>query len=207
MRQHSRWSGFVESAKSTTAIVGAVVAVAYFVSRLGQTSFYSKFGLEPDDVGLGRTETLTRSAVWLVLIALVPIGLASLGWVVKRSMTKWVVAAALAAILSLPFWVPQAYKHDADCVQAGKAVRPAGLSTPLRIITNPLGLRVEPVRAAWIDGASPAYDFGREKVMNLGRAAGTAVLFYPRTQQPVRVPQHDVVIIWTAHGPNKERCR
>lgn len=201
-----RWTDLVESAKSTTAVIGGVLAIAYFVSRLGQTSFYSKFGLEPDEVGLGRTETLTRSAVWLVLIALIPIALALLGWVFKRPMGRWVVTAALGALVSLPFWVPHAYKHDADCVQAGKAVRPAGLSTPLRIITNPLGLRAEPVQVDWLGGMSPAYDFGSEKVMYLGRAGGTAVFFDPRTKQTVRVPQSDILFKWTAHGPDEERC-
>jgi hypothetical protein len=206
-RQSSRWDNAIEWLKSPTAVIGGLVAVAYFVSRLGQTSFYSKFGLEPDDVGLGRTETLTRSAVWLVLIALVPAALAVFGWAAKRSTVKWVIAAGLVSIVALPIWVPQAYRHDADCVEDGKAVRPAGLSTPLRIITNPLGLRAEPVRVAWINGGSTGYDFGTENVIYLGRADGTAVFFDPRTKQTVRVPQNDVVVRWTSHVPIAKRCR
>jgi hypothetical protein len=202
-----RWTDLVEFAKSAAAVVGAVLAIAYFVSRLGQTSFYSRFGLEPDDVGLGRVETLTRAAVWLVLIAFVPLALALLASVFNRSIAKWVLTAVLGALLfSLPFWVPHAYKHDANCVEAGKAVRPAGLSTPLRIITNPLGLRAEPVQVQWIDGTSPPYDFGGEKVMYLGRAGGIAVFFDPRTEQTVRAPQNDILIKWKTHGPAEERC-
>jgi hypothetical protein len=61
-------------------------------------------------------------------------------------------------------------------------------------VTNPLGLRVEPVRVSWIGEAKAAYDFGRGEVMYVGSADGTAVFFDPRTRPTVRVPAGDVVV-------------
>jgi hypothetical protein len=43
---------------SPVAVVTWVGVFAYFVTRSGQTSFYSRFGVEPEDVGLGYAETL-----------------------------------------------------------------------------------------------------------------------------------------------------
>jgi len=79
------------------------------------------------------------------------------------------------------------------------------LSTPLRIITNALRLRAEPVQVESLDGTSRRMTSARE-VMYLGRAGGTAVFFDPRTKQTVRVAKNDILFDWTAHGPNAERC-
>jgi hypothetical protein len=37
--------------ESPVVVLSSIGALAYFATRLAQTSFYSKFGLEPEDVG------------------------------------------------------------------------------------------------------------------------------------------------------------
>jgi hypothetical protein len=105
-----------------------------------------------------------------------------------------VVGFILVALPILLVWMPRTYSNDTARVRDGKSIRPAGLSTPHRIITNPLGLRVEPVRVSWIDDTHAAYDFGSNQVMYLGRADGTAVFYDRRNERTVRVPENNIVI-------------
>jgi hypothetical protein len=127
-----------------------------------------------------------------LLAALVLTVAAAVGSV--RMLAVPAVGIALVLLLVLAIWMPAAYTRDARDVKDGKALRPPGLSTPLRVVTNPLGLRVEPVRVSWIGEAKAAYDFGRGEVMYLGSADGTAVFFDPRNRRTVRVPAGDVVV-------------
>jgi hypothetical protein len=182
--------------QNPVVVVSWIGALAYLVARSAQTSFYSKFGVEPDDVGLGYADTLSRAAGLLLLLsllaALVLTVAAAVGSV--RMLAVPAVGIALVLLLVLAIWMPAAYTRDARDVKDGKALRPPGLSTPLRVVTNPLGLRVEPVRVSWIGEAKAAYDFGRGEVMYLGSADGTAVFFDPRNRRTVRVPAGDVVV-------------
>jgi hypothetical protein len=177
-------------------------AVAYFVARAGQTSFYSKFGLEPEDVGLGYAQTLSRAAVGLLLILLFGSFMAAVvsrlseAAAIQRDqpvppdargsatlprrigpVTVWAVEAASMVLVLMALFIPPAYTSDAHHVKDGKSLRPAGLSSPLRLLENPLGLRVEPVHVSWVDKAQQAYDFGGQRVMYLGHADGFAAFF------------------------------
>jgi hypothetical protein len=193
-RQSSRLATF--ASQNPVAVVSWIGAVAYFVTRMAQTSFYSKFGLEPEDVGLGYAQTLSRAAALLLLISLVTVV-----WLAAstrhRARGPLILAAGRLAVWTLvvlALWMPLTYTRDAHRVKEGKALRPAGLSTPNRIVTNPLGLRVEPVRVSWIDKARAAHDFGSDRVVYLGRAEGIAVFYDAEKRQTVRVPEGDIVI-------------
>lgn len=199
-----RWRAWLADL-SPVAVVTWLGVFAYFVTRSGQTSFYSRFGVEPEDVGLGYAETLSRAAVGLLLIllvagtyslflALVPRFILGVRPAGLGTFARSVVGFLLVALPILLLWMPHTYSRDAARVRDGKSMRPAGLSTPRRIITNPLGLRVEPVRVSWIDETHAVYDFGRTEVMYLGRADGTAVFYDPRSQRTVRVPENNIVI-------------
>lgn len=185
-------------------IVSSIGAFAYFVSRAAQTSFYSKFAVEPEHVGLGYAETLSRAAPALFVLTVV-VGLIASAWVRpwrrdatrgKHGIGPWAklaITSVLFSLVVLMFWMPFAYDLRADDVKAGKPVRPPGLSTATRLVTNPLGLRAVPVRVSWINEANAPYDFGNE-VMYLGRADGIAVLFDPSSQRTIHVPQGDIVL-------------
>lgn len=207
-KRQPRWRAWFADL-SPVAVASWLGVFAYFVTRLGQTSFYSKFGLEPEDVGLGYAETLSRAAVGLLSILLVAGTYTLVVGLLQRlyfgaprgerrgpigSFAMSVFYFMLIALPILLLWMPHSYSGDADRVRDGKSVRPAGVSSPLRIITNPLGLRVEPVRVSWIDDTHAAYDFGRNEVMYLGHADGIAVFFDPRNQRTVRVPENNIVI-------------
>lgn len=185
-------------------IVSVIGALAYFVARSAQTSFYSKFGLEPEDVGLGYAETLSRAA-WGLLALTLAVGAIVLAllrpWRYHPGsererigpFARWVSASTIASLLVLALWTPFAYDFKAEDVKDGDPVRPPGLSTAYRLVTNPLGVRVIKVHVSWIDEMHAAYEF-RGEVMYLGRADGIAVFFDPRTQRTVRIPQSDIVI-------------
>lgn len=202
-----RWHAWL--AELSPVVVATWVGVfAYFVTRSGQTSFYSRFGVEPEEVGLGYAETLSRAAVGLLLILLVagtyslflaigPRFHSGIRWGERLGLGVFARSAVGFMLVLLPIllvWMPHAYSDDAIQVRNGMRIRPAGLSTPGRIITNPLGLRVEAVRVSWIDDTQTAYDFGSSQVMYLGRADGTAVFYDPRNERTVRVPENNIVI-------------
>jgi hypothetical protein len=112
-----------------------------------------------------------------------------------RRVTAFLIESAGLALLIMVFWMPLSYTSDANGVRNNRDnLRPAGLSSPFQIITNPLGIRVEPVRVSWVDETHAAYDFGTHEVMYLGRADGIAVFFDATNHQTVRVPESDVVI-------------
>ncbi len=185
-------------------VVSSIGAFAYFVGRAAQTSFYSKFAVEPEAVGLGYAETLSRAGPALFVLT-VAVGLIASVWVRpwrhdeshrKHGLGPWarlVITSILCSLVVLMVWMPFAYDLKADDVKQGKPVRPPGLSTAYRLVTNPLGLRVVPVRVSWIDEKHAAYDFQSE-VMYLGRADGIAVFFDPSNQRTVHVPQGDIVL-------------
>jgi hypothetical protein len=106
-------------------VVSWLGAAAYVVTRSAQTSFYSKFGLEPEDVGLGYAQTLSRAAPLFVLLLL----LGLVGWLAAvsrgRAPGPFVAAIALGALLVLALWMPWAYTRDAHRVKERNALRPA----------------------------------------------------------------------------------
>src|SRR5215204_1133672 len=55
--------------KSAAMLFAAMAGIAYVLLRLVYTHFYSRFAIEPEDVGLGRTETLTQALVGPALLA------------------------------------------------------------------------------------------------------------------------------------------
>lgn len=200
--------------KNPLVVVSLVGAVAYFIARLGQTSFYHRFEVEPEDVGLAYSETLSRAAVGLLIVSIVA---AIYVWIASHfredvydptavrqpsgeyvsppSYTGVALGFAVVALGVLAVWLPITYPRRADDVKDGKALHPGGIT--YRVIKNPLALRAEPVRVRWIDDkAKGRYAFGSGEVMYLGAANGVAVFYDPRPEkrQTVRVPDSDIVI-------------
>jgi hypothetical protein len=187
--------------QNLVVVLSWIGALAYLVARSAQTSFYSKFGVEPDEVGLGYAATLSRAANLLLVLSLVAGIVLTVAAVVRparaprgRRLRAPTVGVALVALVLFAVWMRVAYTSDAHRVKRGRSLRPPGLSTPGRVVTNPLGLRVEPVRVTWLGGSAGGYEFGHADVMYLGRADGIAVLFDPARRRTVRVPAGDVVL-------------
>ena len=186
-------------------MVSLIGASAFFVSRLAQTSFYGEFGLEPQDVGLSYTETLSRAAAGLIVALLVFVAITLVWWLYlryvaarprnareQRRLVRGAAFVFASMLLILVYALPSGYVQLAEDVKDGNALR--GITW--RFLENPLGLRVERVHVSWIDDMEPAYDFGSDEVMYLGRASGVAAFFDPRTQRTVRVPDSAIVIEW-----------
>ena len=187
-------------------VISLIGAAAFVGTRLAQTTFYSRFGLEPEDVGLTYTETLTRAAVALVVLCVVPVFIALIVWsiirlyaspeprVSRRSalMRQAFSALAGAAAVLLVAFVADTYKARALDVKNGMPMRPAGITWDF--IENPLALRAERVGVSWIDDTKEGYAFDKGDVMYLGRAAGVAVFYDPHSDRTVRIPDTGSVI-------------
>jgi len=215
------WTRFVGLVTGNLPFVVSLAgAFAYFVVLRGQTSLYSKFGLEPEDVGSSCAETLGRAAAGLITLLVVvgicvaltarwrkkPGGSSLAGVSREKEYLGRVVAVLLVALGVCAVWLPVSYQLEANRVRDGEPVRPAGLTTLQRVLKNPLGIRVEPVRVTWIGETKPANDFEDDPVMYLGRADGTAAFFDPCTKSTVRVPDGDIVMTRKQHEEDAH-CR
>jgi len=193
------------AAANPAVVVSLAGALMYVAVSLGHASFYGRFGIDPAEVGLGYTETLTRAGrVFLPFVVLVlmlglvlgkGLGNRLLASVDRARVRSRVLRICFVALVVLAIWFPAWYGAQADDVARGEPLRPE----PDRLRSlwlNPLGIRAEPVLVEWTSNdADEPYPFGSEKVMYLGRADGVAVFYDPATDQTVRVPDSDVVIV------------
>jgi hypothetical protein len=198
--------------KNPVVVVTLIGAFAYLITRIAQTSFYNKFGVDPEDVGLSYSATLSRAALGLIVVLLAALVLTTFTTFVGPKVAveeppdaeagrrrigpsaSVLLASFTVALVLLAIWWPLVYSYDATDVLHGKRLRP----TLLGIYRNPLGLRAEVVHVAWIDPTHARYKFfvksKPKRVVYLGSAGGIAVFFDPTNQQTVRVPQNDIVI-------------
>lgn len=183
-------------------VVSLIGAVMYVGASLGQTAFYGRFGVDPAEVGLGYTETLTQlGRVFLpVLVLGVVVFLMVASKINLPSLDPVGVVALLITItvlglLVLTVGVPVWYTDKAEAVGRGEPLRPEA-DRLLTVVVNPLGIRAEPVRVTWTRrGGDDLYSFGSEKPIYLGRADGVTVLYDPARERTVRVPDTEVVIV------------
>jgi hypothetical protein len=180
----------------------------YAAVRFGQTTFYARLGLTPQDVGLGRIETLTLAiglAFYLVLFAAILVGVPTLlTWVALRvgRVGLWpagpprfaratLIAVVLFFSVSTGFfsivWFWGQATAAANDVEAGKPVRLSFLSDT--------GIHAEKARITWIGDAPEALtDLSTHDLMFLGQSVGTVVLYDVDDKQSVRIPSSNVAV-------------
>jgi hypothetical protein len=169
--------------------------------------FYGSLGVDPNDVGLSYTGTLTRSSGFVIayvfLFALMAWGplFARMGDARKRradptSTPRFALPIALALSvafsvlgLSVP-WI--AAKAAARHVRAGGPVSPIRVASLSVLAIHADSAKVEP---AGKPGDSPAAErLQSRRLLYLGQADGTVVLYDAAAQRAVYVPGSSIVL-------------
>lgn len=192
-------------------VVSLVGALVYVATRLGQVSFYGEFGLDPEDVGIGYAETLTRAAaailplvlltIWVGAMATRVIGERGRTWVVQLVRERRAGFAALSVLFLFGtfvyavFGLPVQYARIAADVQSGDtpALDPRRIGPQL---TNPLGIRAERVRVTWIEQGEAPYKLDEgQAFVYLGHANGLTALYDLKYRRTVRVPDTSIAVV------------
>jgi hypothetical protein len=150
--------------------------------RLTQARSYGRFGVDPEEVGLGYADTLVRSVFGVLVVALcvliVLVGmsiyagvtgfspeqrrakrkeLGTAGWLKEMLVTPADVSAFPGIFFLLALLI-FASGSRANSVEAGRSVRPPHMSlnptTWLTPLKNPLAIRAERVDVEWL-GTKP----------------------------------------------------
>jgi hypothetical protein len=191
--------------------LGAIVLYAYLA--ICYDRFYRNLGVDPADVGLSYTSTLARSPGFVVvyLVTCVVAVVAAVGWwkveyrdaIAKREpfarlafgTIVFLAAGAVIFALTEPYI---AAGQAATNVRAGTAVMP--VRAPNHTVNLPFPLltihadpaTVEPVGKP--QEAPAAERLRNRKLLYLGQAEGTMVLYDSAVQQAVYVPVGSVIL-------------
>jgi hypothetical protein len=224
------WGDALKHAPAVLAL-GALAIYAYL--SLCYDAFYRALGVDPGDVGLSYAAILARSSGFVIAAAFlilffVPVLLPSPPPTRPRRYAAWVertttpaqrrrahrVSQFLATFLILLVFlhVFELGEDAARDVKAGTPVRPVrppvpGMSIPLTI----LAIHADPatVEPTGKPGASPAADQLRgRRLLYLGQAGGTIVLYDAAVQWAVYVPASAVILqVANCHGtPPSPAC-
>jgi hypothetical protein len=199
----------------TILVVGGLFVYAWLI--VCYERFYGSLGVEPDAVGLDYLSTLARSSGFAVAFLSIlwvlvstydkllrgPTGLrpqppaATAPWVTGIVLTL-IAGALMVSLLNQPWVDAEDAAHD---VQQGKPIGPVEFQVipwsewkyPLSI----LAIHADPatVEPTGKPGASPAADRLRgRRLLYLGQAGGTIVLYDAAVQRAVYVPASTVIL-------------
>jgi hypothetical protein len=210
----SRPTGWVATHLPATAITLAGI-VAYSVLRVSYATFYGRFDIEPEEVGLGQTEIIAHTALALIVSVLFFAGVMGIAFVLLRllGIRSYRVAAnapawrKALAFTSTPYWIiviptifiiallvlftlPQRARSLADQVEEGGTVRP-----PISFRILDLHVKALPVKLTRI-GADPLPAQVRSPSLRyLGEAGGVVVLYDWKKERVIRLPASSVVVM------------
>jgi hypothetical protein len=208
------------------ASLGGLTAIGIFtyaILRFSYWTFYSRFGVTPEEVGLGYIEILTRSAPPLVIfvaIAVIFNGLIAGQRYHMNSKQIWTVAVVTATSILLAVLIAGPFRAHklADVVERGIPVHP-------RFVMELIAVQVDYVTVAPPDEAAgqaadenesaqpqqmlahqapQAASLGQQEpegiqqrtsLLYFGQSNQIAVLYDHVNQQIIRVPMSDVTII------------
>lgn len=186
LRRVGEW--IADNLLAATTLTGVVI---YGIERAALASFYGQLGLDPEDVGLTYSATLSRAIVGFLVFGiiafLVGIGLGVLGVSLWRLQSS---AAAARTFVVLGGGVVAIYllltitSYDLmNRIKHGHEIT----------FLNPLGIRVDEVDLDW-PGTKP--DVLRHcddcTILYLGRANGTAVFYDSEHQRTLRLPDTEL---------------
>lgn len=196
-------------------------AVTYAFVRASLARFYGRFGVDPEDVGLGYAEVLTRAVLGLafgyaVLVVLgflaIALGVGFAGEIGRSAEARaarwagptfkvWLVLALPVLGVLLPFRA----EALGDDVVDGREVRPFRLEEYRAALSfgnafgtgnNPFGIRAEVVEVeAAAPGTTSPLAACQCALIYLGRSDGIAVLYDATNGRTLRIPDSDVVIV------------
>jgi hypothetical protein len=190
-----------------TAELTILGVTAYIMLRYSYWSFFNRFGVTLEEVGLGYANVLARSGPLLAFAILLPICISAM--LARRVLGSHrlgtiTLASAIAIVLIVFVAGPLRAKSLADAVERGRPIRP-------RAIGELLDLRVDHVTTAaptQDPAAAPTQDpaagqqsgkqvpderpttneiVGRSTLLYFGQANGVAVLYDYERRQIIRV--------------------
>jgi hypothetical protein len=190
--------------------------VTYAVVRVSLARFYGRFGVEPEEVGLGYADVLVRTVFGLALtyvllfvagflVLAMLVGIAGKGGPLARyedraaqwagpAFIAWLIVVLPVLLVLLPFRA----EALADDIVAGTAVRPFRLEEYRGDLSlgNPFGIRAEFVTVEALDGTVPPLLKNCDcTLIYLGRSSGIAVLYDVTHRRTLRLPDAELVII------------
>lgn len=192
---------------------GVVAGVFYAVLRLAYVQFYSKLGLLPEEVGIGRTEILSQAIVGPIVVgvtysvflaALLSVTLLIMRVLTWRTLLQWGgLALATAFLATFALIYVQADHVATSVVEDGKSVRTIFLD--LRLVRVPLlDVRALPVSVEWKDpdNVPLALRDGTDCMFYVGQGDDTAILYSVKTRRAIRFRVTDAVIL-TSRTPDQ----
>lgn len=202
-------------------LVGVIGAALYGVLRLAYLFFYLRLRASPDEVGYGYSQVLADEligAIELVLLVtlflmlpeaiivlfsmlfshtkkklLITQKIKTANWIAKvKKLALWCLAIAIPLVLiGLPVigWI------EGEEAANGYTVRNVYLS---HFITLPvLAVEAVPANVAWVASNGSAQDkiAARQCLLYLGQSDGIAVFYDVHSQESIRLPVADIIIM------------
>jgi hypothetical protein len=215
----SRAAGWVAT-HLAASVFALVAALLYALLRVSYRTFYARFDVQPEDVGLGQTEILTQTGLFLLVYVLFWSGYMVLSYVIFRAMglrpyrdprdaplwrrawafmssPYWFVFVAPVVILAstLFYYLPDRARALADGVEKGETVRPPS-SLSLRLVD--LSVEALPARLTSLGENDLPAELRSRSLRYLGEAGGILILYDWKTKRTIRLPAGSMVV--TTHG-------
>lgn len=197
------------------ALLTVAGLVVYGVLRGSYATFYGRFDVEPEEVGLGQTEILAQTSLATLVLVLLSasimvlayLGLRALGVIrpanVPRNAPLWRRAIVF---VQGPFWMivlptvllvgsffflslPERARNLADKVERGETVRP-----PISFRSADLHVRAIPVRLTSLGANDLPAELRSESLRYLGKANGVIVIYDWKSKKVIRLPAGSVVV-------------
>jgi hypothetical protein len=212
----SRVTGSIAAHLPATVIALAGL-VAYSVLRVSYAMFYGRFGVEPEEVGLGQTQIIAYAVLALIGFIVVSGAALVLAYFLMRLMglRRYPVAddaplwRRAMAFTATPYWIvggpviivvvslvlftlPEQARSLADQVEEGETVRPP-VSFSWRILD--LHVKALPARVTGLGPDPLPAQLESRSLRYLGEAGGVAVLYDWKSERVLRVPTGSVVVL------------
>jgi hypothetical protein len=168
-------------------LVFAVVKLLYFI-------FYTRLGVDPDEIGLGYATILSRAALAAFFAAAVAGVVLAVWSIVFRELPSlrtaaWLTTAVVVLLVGAGIRIS---------VTAANIVRKGGTIEPS--LCNLLALRAELALVRWVGPSSSPWRDNYYVATYLGESGETTVLYDAQAERPVRVPSRYVVVSVVGHA-------
>jgi hypothetical protein len=188
-------NGLAVLLRDAAAALTITGAVGYALARGAYVFFYDRFGLTPEEAGIGYGDTLIR--VWLYYLATFVVAAAVFVRITKHSTfaaavrDRWMVVVVVVSVA-----VPSAFLF-AGAHFAGREVQ---RGEPLKLFPpwpDSIGVRADAVTITWLGEQIPraVQSSQKHRLIYLGRSESEIALFDARDQRTIRVPAGSVVVV------------
>jgi hypothetical protein len=214
----SRLTSWMATHAPATAITLAGIII-YSVLRVSYATFYGRFNVEPEEVGLGQTEIIAHAALGLIVLilwtggvmGLAYLGLRVLGLRPYRAPSSAPVWRRALAFTSTPYWIiviptilsvalfvlislPAQARSLADQVEEGETIRP-----PASIRSLDLHVKALPVTLRSLGAGAFPLQLRSPSLRYLGGAGEVLVLYDWKTERVIRLPASSVVVMTSSN--------